>query len=117
MPAVGMPRGRDRPSVSRVADTDLPALVRRRLLELGITAEEASRRAHWAVSPQTIEHLATGRRSGLVSDRLADALAWALDVPENRVRRAAGLPEIPDPRESIETAPHLRLIKGGGPPG
>src|SRR3954469_8032690 len=112
-----MPSGRERPSVSRVADTDLPALVRRRLLELDITAEQASRRAHWAVSPETIEHLAAGRRSGLISDRLADALAMALGVPENRVRRAAGLPEVPDPRESIETTPQLRLIKGGGGPG
>jgi hypothetical protein len=108
-----MPTARDPLSVSQVADPDLPALVRRRLLELNITAEQASRLAHWAVAPETIEHLAAGRRSGLVSDRLADALARALGVPENRVRRAAGLPEVPDPRESIETAPHLRLIKGG----
>ena len=109
-----MPRTPDQPSLAQVADLDLPSLVRRRLLELNITPEQASRLAHWAVAPETIEHLAAGRRSGLVSDRLADALARALGVPENRVRRAAGLPEIPDPRESIETTPHLRLIKGGG---
>jgi hypothetical protein len=108
-----MPGARDRLSVSQVADADLPSLVRRRLLELNITAEQASRLAHWAVAPETIEHLAAGRRSGLVSDRLADALARALGDPENRVRRAAGLPEVPDPRESIETVPHLRLIQGG----
>src|SRR3954447_12066024 len=108
-----MPKARDPPSVAAVADPDLPSLVRRRLLELGITAEQASRMAHWAVAPETIEHLATGRRSGMVSDRLADALARALGVPENRVRRAAGLPEVPDLRASIETTPHLRLIKGG----
>jgi hypothetical protein len=104
------------PSVSQVAD-DLTALVRRRLMELDITPEQAAKLAHWAVAPETIEHLAAGRRSGLVSDRLAGALAVALSVPENRVRRAAGLPEVPDPRESIETAPHLRLIRGGGASG
>ena len=112
-----MPTGRNRLSVEQVADADLSSLVRRRLMELDITAEQASRLAHWAVAPETIEHLASGRRSGLVSDRLADALARALGVPENRVRRAAGLPEIPDPRESIETTPHLRLIKGDGSSG
>jgi hypothetical protein len=97
-----------------VADDDLTALVRRRLFEQGITPEQASRLAHWAVAPETIAHLAEGRRSGLVTDRLAVALAVALGVPANRVRRAAGLPELPDPRESIETTPQLRLIQGGG---
>jgi hypothetical protein len=114
---VDVPIRRGGPSVSQVADEDLPALVRRRLLELNQTPEQAARTAHWAVAPETIEHLASGRRSGLVSDRLAGALAAALGVPENRVRRAAGLPEVTDPRASIETAPHLRLIRGGGSPG
>src|SRR3954471_3396009 len=112
-----MPGARDRLSVSQVADPDLPSLVRRRLLELNITAEQASRLAHWAVAPQTIGRRAAGRRAGRVSDRRADALARALGVPENRVRRAAGLPEVPDPRESVETTPQLRLIKGGGSSG
>src|SRR3954469_10704732 len=112
-----MPEARDRLSVSQVADADLPSLVRRRLQELGITAEQASRLAHWAVAPETIAHLAAGRRSGLITDGLADALGQALGIPANRVRRAAGLPELPDPRESIETTPHLRLIKGGGASG
>ena len=73
--------------------------------------EQASRLAHWAVAPETIEHLAAGRRSGLVSDRLADALARALGVPENRVRRAAGLPLVDDPRADVATRPHLRLVR------
>jgi hypothetical protein len=96
-----------------MADMDLPALVRRRLLELGITPAQASRLADWAIAPETIEHLAQGRRSGMVTGRLAQALAVALGVPENRVRRAAGLPEVEDPRASIDTGPHLRLIRGG----
>src|SRR3954453_6779251 len=96
-----------------MADKDLQALVQRRLFELGVTAEEASRMGQWAVGPQTIEHVAAGRRSGLISERLARALAAALGVPENRVRRGVGLPPVHDDRESIVTGPHLRLIRGG----
>jgi hypothetical protein len=33
------------------------------------------------------------------------------------VRRAAGLPAVPDERESITTRPDLRLIQGGGADG
>ncbi|MGY1604296.1 helix-turn-helix domain-containing protein [Geodermatophilus sp. SYSU D00815] len=97
-----------------MADADLPALVRRRLTELDLTPEQASRQAHWAVAPQTIARLAAGRHRGPVSERLAVALARALGVPENRVRRLAGLAEVPDPRVDVETGPHLRLIRGGG---
>jgi hypothetical protein len=100
-----------------MADLELPALVRRRLTELDITPDQASRQADWAVSPHTIARLAAGRHRGAVSERLADALARAIGVPPNRVRRAAGLPEVADARADIETAPHLRLIRGGGGPG
>src|SRR3954462_11123047 len=96
-----------------MADTDPPALVRRRLLELGITPAQASRLADWAIAAETIELFAAGRRSGAVTDRLPQGLAVAIGVPENRVRRAAGLPEVEDPRASLETWPHLCLIKGG----
>jgi hypothetical protein len=90
---------------------DLQQLVRRRLFELLFTPRDASRRAQWAVAPETIEHLARGRYAGPMSERLARALAKALDVPEHRVRRAVGLPVgelLDDP-----TRPHLRLIRGG----
>ena len=96
-----------------MADEDLPALVRRRLFELDMTPVDASRRSQWVVAPETIERLAGGMRSGLVSERLARGLAVALGVPENRVRRVAGLPLVHDPRASIVTGPHLRLIRGG----
>ncbi|MGY1617502.1 helix-turn-helix domain-containing protein [Geodermatophilus sp. SYSU D00691] len=97
-----------------MADENLPALVRRRMTELDLTPEQASRLARWAVSPQTIGRLAADRHRGPISERLAVALAAALGVPENRVRRLAGLPEVPDARVDVETAPHLRLIRGGG---
>ena len=97
-----------------MADHDLPALVRRRLFELGVTVREASRRAAWAVAPETIERLADGKDSGMVSPRLARALGRALDVPENKVFRAAGLPEEPDPRVDTPTGPWLRLVSKDG---
>jgi transcriptional regulator with XRE-family HTH domain len=94
-----------------VGDNALQELVQRRLLELGGTVEEASRRSSWAVAPQTIARIAHGRHSGMISERLAAALAAALDVPENRVRRAAGLPLVEDPRADIRTGPHLRVVR------
>jgi len=98
-----------------VAD-DLQQLVRRRLLELSSTAEAVSRRAQWAIAPETITRIADGRHSGMVSERLAAALARALDVPENRVRRLAGLPLLQDPRADVCTGPHLRVVHDDGRP-
>jgi hypothetical protein len=88
--------------------------VRRRLLELDITPIEASRRCGWVVAPETIERLARSGGKGFISESLAGSLAQAIDVPENRVRRAAGLPTVRDERESITTGPHLRLLRGNG---
>ena len=90
---------------------DLPDLVRRRLWELGLTVQEASRRARGTIAPEVLERLARSRGRAFISARLAGHLARALDVPENRVRRAAGLPEIEDPRANISTGPHLRLVR------
>ena len=92
---------------------ELPVLVRRRLWELARTAAEASRRSHWVVSAETIERMARRGGRSFITEGLAEHLARALDVPENRVRRAAGLPSVPDERESISTRPHLRLIRRG----
>ena len=95
-------------------DNDLQRLVQRRLLELDTTVDEASRRSRWAVAPETIRRIADGGHSGLISERLAGALARALDVPENRVRRAAGLPLVEDGRVDIRTGPHLRVVRDDG---
>ncbi len=95
-----------------VATNDLQDLVRRRLWELGGSVYEASRRARGAVGPEVLERLAHVRGWALISPWMAGHLARALDVPENRVRRAAGLPEVPDPREDEPTGPHLRLVTG-----
>jgi hypothetical protein len=97
-----------------VPATDLQDLVRRRLWELGGSFVEASRRARGAVGPEVLERLSHVRGWALISPWMAAHLARALDVPENRVRRAAGLPEVPDPREDIPTGPHLRLVTDEG---
>ena len=97
-----------------MADKDLQELVRRRLWELTRSPEEASRVSRWVVPPETIERMARAGGKSFISEGLAEFLARALEVPENRIRRAAGLPEVDDPRADIATGPHLRLIRGEG---
>jgi hypothetical protein len=96
-----------------VPEEDLQGLVRRRLWELARTPDEASRLSRWAVPPETIERMARAGGKSFISEGLAEFLARALEVPENRIRRAAGLPEVDDPRADIATGPHLRVIRGG----
>jgi hypothetical protein len=90
----------------------LQDLVRRRLWELGRTVEEASVRSR-VLSAETLRRMAQREGRTFISEGLAEHLARALDVPENRVRRAAGLPPVSDERESISTRPRLRLIRDG----
>src|SRR3954447_5928104 len=90
---------------------DLQDLVRRRLWELARTADDAARFSRPALPPETLKRMARSGAPSFISEALAEFLARALEVPENRVRRAAGLPRIPDDRESITTRPHLRLIR------
>jgi hypothetical protein len=94
-----------------MAEEDLQGLVRRRLWELARTPDEASRLARWVVPPETIERMARIEGKSFISEGLAEFLARALAVPENRVRRAAGLPEVHDPRADVATGPHLRLVR------
>ena len=97
-----------------MADKDLQDLVRRRLWELARSPEEASRVSRWVVPPETIQRMARVGGKSFISEGLAQFLARALEVPENRVRRAAGLPEVDDPGADVATGPHLRVIRGGG---
>jgi hypothetical protein len=90
---------------------DLQDLVRRRLWELARTADDAARLSRWVVPPETLKLMARTGGTSFISEGLAQFLARALEVPENRVRRAAGLPPVPDERDSITTRPHLRLIR------
>jgi hypothetical protein len=91
-------------------DEDLQSLIRRRLWELARTAEDAARRARWVLPAETVEKLARSGRS-FITEGLAPYLADALKVPENRVRKAAGLPLVPDERADITTQPHIWLVK------
>ena len=91
----------------------LQRLVRRRLWELGVTADEASQRSRGIVPAWVIERMANFGGSSFIREGLAAHLARALGVPENRVRRAAGLPEVDDPRANITTRPHLTLVGRG----
>jgi hypothetical protein len=92
---------------------ELQEMVRRRLWELGRSVEEASRRSRWIISAETFKRMAQKGGRTFISDGLAEHIARALDIPENRVRRVAGLPPVPDERESISTRPRLRVIRGG----
>jgi hypothetical protein len=94
-----------------VPEEDLQGLVRRRLWELARTPEEASRMSRWAVPVETIERMTRRGGRSFISEGLAEFLARALGVPENRVRKAAGLPLVDDPRADIATRPHLRLVR------
>jgi hypothetical protein len=96
-----------------VAANDLQNLVRRRLWELAMTAEEASQRSRWVVPSETIRRMARRGGRSFISEGLAMPLARALGVPENRVRRAAGLSQVPDSSVDIDTSPHLRVVRSG----
>src|SRR3712207_4266885 len=89
-------------------DEDLQSLIRRRLWELARTGEEAARRARWTLPAETVDRLTRGR--AFITEGLAPYLAQALHVPENRVRKAAGLPLVPDDRANITTQPHIWLV-------
>jgi hypothetical protein len=98
-----------------VADRDLADLVRRRLFELGLSAQDLVRRSRGEVPRETIRGLARGLAPAQVSDRLAGSLARALDVTEHRVRKAAGLP-VREPF-TAHTRPHLRVVRREDPTG
>ena len=75
----------------------LQHLVLTRLAELGergkpMSARAAARRAHGAVSYDTLYQIANGRHTGRLTDPVAEGIAAALDVPVARVYDAAGVP-------------------------
>ena len=78
--------------VERLSD-----LILKRLDELGdetgpMSAREAARRAEGLVSYETLRNLARGvRHTGRITDRVAEGLARALQVPVSRVYAAAGV--------------------------
>jgi hypothetical protein len=94
-----------------MVDKDLHDLVRRRMWELARTAEDAARLWRTLTTPEIRARMAQRGDKSFLSDVLVEFLARTLDVPENRIRRAVGLPKVPDERESISTRPHLRVLR------
>jgi hypothetical protein len=99
----------------------LRELVLRRLAELGtpgspMSAREAARRAHNAVSFDTIYLIANGKHSGRIKTKVAEGLAAALDVPVAEVYEAAGMPRpqgrwiLPERFDQLDI-PQRRLIE------
>lgn len=75
----------------------LQDLILRRLAELGdetgpLSAREAARRAEGLVSYETLRNLARGvRHTGRISNRVAEGISRALQVPVTKVYEAAGI--------------------------
>lgn len=75
----------------------LQDLILRRLAELGdangpMSAREAARRAEGLVSYETLRNLARGvRHTGRISDRVAEGISRALQIPVAKVYEAAGV--------------------------
>lgn len=76
---------------------ELQLLVLRRLNELGdstgpMAARAAADRSRGAVSYETLRRIGNGTHSGRISDRTAEGIALALDVPVAQVYAAAAIP-------------------------
>lgn len=74
----------------------LQDLVLTRMAELGdrsgpISAREVARRSNNLISYETLRAIARGLHSGRISDRTAEGLSIALQVPAARVYEAAGI--------------------------
>lgn len=75
----------------------LKELVVTRLIELGdeegaLPASVAAAKSRGAVSAETIRLIGRGKHGGKISDRIAEGLALALDVPLAEIYRVAGVP-------------------------
>ena len=76
---------------------ELQALVIRRLDELGdhtgpLSARRAAEKSRGGVSYETLRNISRGTHSGNITDRTAEGLAMALDVPVAQVYAAARVP-------------------------
>lgn len=83
-------------SENGAAMQSLQDLVLTRMAELGdrsgpISAREVARRSNNLISYETLRAIARGLHSGRISDRTAEGLSIALQVPAARVYEAAGI--------------------------
>lgn len=97
-------------------DSPLRRLVMERLAELGISQREAARRSQGLVSQETVAVIVQGRHAYRMKDRTIAGLSLALQVPESRMREAAGMPKTLgpwrlDPKFDRLTPEHRALVE------
>lgn len=68
----------------------LAALVRAQRAELGLSLRQAAEKSGGLVGPSTLNAIERGEPRR-VTDRIITGIATALELPESKVRRAAGL--------------------------
>jgi hypothetical protein len=71
----------------------LSRLVVSRLIELGISARTAAERSRGRVSYSTIRNIARGTHGGRITDKVAEGISLALEVPLPRIYEAAKAPQ------------------------
>lgn len=71
----------------------LQALVVSRLIELDLSARAAADRSRGKVSYSTLRNIARGSHGGKITDRIAEGISAALDVPLSQVYAAASVPQ------------------------
>lgn len=85
-------------SSSRPQAASLAELVAQRLSDLGdrsgpLSMNAAVNRANGRISYENFRRIARGEHGGQFTDRIAEGLALAIDVPLAEVYRVAGLPQ------------------------
>lgn len=80
------------------AMTPLQELIVTRMAELDLSFRGASARSGGLVSHGTLNAITLGRHSGHFDDETLRGIALALDLPQSKVREAAGM----DPRTPTE---------------
>lgn len=71
----------------------LQALVVSRLIELDLSARAAADKSRGKVSYSTLRNIARGIHGGKITDRIAEGISAALDVPLSQVYDAAQAPQ------------------------
>lgn len=83
----------NRPGIEGLAD-----LIANRMIALGgdggpLSLRNVVMRSGDRLSPETLRRIARGEHQGNISDRVAEGLSIALEIPLKRIYEAAGLPQ------------------------
>lgn len=87
----------------------LQALVVSRLIELDLSARAAAERSRGKVSYSTLRNISRGIHGGKITDRIAEGISSALDVPLSQVYEAAQAPQPMSTWEWPERFERLKL--------